>query len=60
MARELGIDLNDVRSTDPLGRVRPHDVQAHAAAPKRSTSCSKKVQLLLQLQKLNSKNQLSA
>lgn len=34
MARELGIDLNDVRSTDPLGRVRPHDVQAHAAAPK--------------------------
>ncbi|MFC1451670.1 2-oxo acid dehydrogenase subunit E2, partial [Bacillus cereus] len=29
-----GIDLNDVRSTDPLGRVRPHDVQAHAAAPK--------------------------
>ena len=37
MARELGIDLNDVRSTDPLGRVRPHDVQAHAAT-KRSTS----------------------
>lgn len=35
MARELGIDLNDVRSTDPLGRVRPHDVQAHAAAPKK-------------------------
>ncbi|CAI8972780.1 MULTISPECIES: 2-oxoglutarate dehydrogenase complex dihydrolipoyllysine-residue succinyltransferase [Bacillus] len=34
MARELGIDLNEVRSTDPLGRVRPHDVQAHAAAPK--------------------------
>ncbi|HDX9589474.1 TPA: 2-oxoglutarate dehydrogenase complex dihydrolipoyllysine-residue succinyltransferase [Bacillus pseudomycoides] len=34
MARELGIDLNDVRSTDPLGRVRPHDVQAHATAPK--------------------------
>ena len=46
MARELGIDLNDVRSTDPLGRVRPHDVQAHAAAPKKhqllqkSSSCS--------------------
>lgn len=34
MARELGIDLNEVRSTDPLGRIRPHDVQAHAAAPK--------------------------
>ncbi|WP_242221270.1 2-oxoglutarate dehydrogenase complex dihydrolipoyllysine-residue succinyltransferase [Bacillus cereus group sp. BfR-BA-01380] len=34
MARELGIDLNEVRSTDPLGRVRPHDVQAHATAPK--------------------------
>ena len=40
MARELGIDLNDVRSTDPLGRVRPHDVQAHAA-DQRSTSRSK-------------------
>ena len=45
MARELGIDLNDVRSTDPLGRVRPHDVQAHAAAKsaqllQKSSSCS--------------------
>lgn len=54
MARELGIDLNDVRSTDPLGRVRPHDVQAHAAAPKEAPAAPK-VQLLLQLQKLNSK-----
>ena len=46
MARELGIDLNDVRSTDPLGRVRPHDVQAHAAAPKEAPAAPK-VQLLL-------------
>ncbi|MED1286046.1 MULTISPECIES: 2-oxoglutarate dehydrogenase complex dihydrolipoyllysine-residue succinyltransferase [Bacillus] len=41
MARELGIDLNEVRSTDPLGRVRPHDVQAHAAAPKESPAAPK-------------------
>ena len=41
MARELGIDLNDVRSTDPLGRVRPHDVQAHAAAPKEAPAAPK-------------------
>ena len=51
MARELGIDLNDVRSTDPLGRVRPHDVQAHAAAPKAPAA---------PVAKQNSKNQLSA
>ncbi|MGH0679052.1 2-oxoglutarate dehydrogenase complex dihydrolipoyllysine-residue succinyltransferase [Bacillus luti] len=41
MARELGIDLNDVRSTVPLGRVRPHDVQAHAAAPKEAPAAPK-------------------
>ncbi|WP_377866444.1 2-oxoglutarate dehydrogenase complex dihydrolipoyllysine-residue succinyltransferase [Bacillus sp. R86525] len=41
MARELGIDLNDVRSTDPLGRVRPHDVQAHAAAPTETPAAPK-------------------
>ncbi|MEK4706192.1 2-oxoglutarate dehydrogenase complex dihydrolipoyllysine-residue succinyltransferase [Bacillus sp. FSL R10-2780] len=41
MARELGIDLNDVRSTDLLGRVRPHDVQAHAAAPKETPAAPK-------------------
>ncbi|MBE7102854.1 2-oxoglutarate dehydrogenase complex dihydrolipoyllysine-residue succinyltransferase [Bacillus cereus] len=41
MARELGIDLNDVRSTDLLGRVRPHDVQAHAAAPKEAPAAPK-------------------
>ncbi|PGO49553.1 dihydrolipoyllysine-residue succinyltransferase [Bacillus thuringiensis] len=41
MARELGIDLNDVRSTDPLGRVRPHDIQAHAAAPKEAPAAPK-------------------
>lgn len=41
MARELGIDLNEVRSTDPLGRVRPHDVQAHAATPKEAPAAPK-------------------
>jgi 2-oxoglutarate dehydrogenase E2 component (dihydrolipoamide succinyltransferase) len=29
LARELGIDLNYVQSSDPLGRIRPHDVKAH-------------------------------
>ncbi|MEK4738594.1 MULTISPECIES: 2-oxoglutarate dehydrogenase complex dihydrolipoyllysine-residue succinyltransferase [Bacillus] len=43
MARELGIDLNEVRSTDPLGRVRPHDVQAHAAAPKEAPAAPKQI-----------------
>lgn len=57
MARELGIDLNEVRSTDPLGRVRPHDVQGSRCSAKRSASCSKTKSN--QLQKLNLKNQLS-
>ncbi|MCM3655449.1 2-oxoglutarate dehydrogenase complex dihydrolipoyllysine-residue succinyltransferase [Metabacillus litoralis] len=29
MARELGIDLTQVNSSDPLGRIRPHDIKAH-------------------------------
>lgn len=33
LAREMGIDLNEVRSSDPLGRIRPHDVKAHTPAP---------------------------
>ncbi|MGN8644746.1 2-oxoglutarate dehydrogenase complex dihydrolipoyllysine-residue succinyltransferase [Gracilibacillus sp. HCP3S3_G5_1] len=31
-ARELGIDLNDITPTDPLGRIRPEDVE-NAAKP---------------------------
>ncbi|RCW77170.1 2-oxoglutarate dehydrogenase complex dihydrolipoyllysine-residue succinyltransferase [Saliterribacillus persicus] len=31
-ARELGIDLNDVQSKDPLGRIRPEDVDELAKA----------------------------
>ncbi|KMM38375.1 2-oxoglutarate dehydrogenase complex dihydrolipoyllysine-residue succinyltransferase [Guptibacillus hwajinpoensis] len=30
LARELGVDLNEVNTKDPLGRVRPDDVKAHA------------------------------
>ncbi|MDP4550011.1 2-oxoglutarate dehydrogenase complex dihydrolipoyllysine-residue succinyltransferase [Alkalihalobacillus macyae] len=30
LARELGVDLNEVHTKDPLGRVRPDDVKAHA------------------------------
>jgi len=33
LARELGIDLNQVASSDPLGRIRPHDVKAHLQTP---------------------------
>ncbi|MYL32534.1 2-oxoglutarate dehydrogenase complex dihydrolipoyllysine-residue succinyltransferase [Pontibacillus yanchengensis] len=29
-ARELGIDLNNIHSNDPLGRIRPEDVEAAA------------------------------
>lgn len=29
LARELGIDLSNVQSSDPLGRIRPNDVKAH-------------------------------
>ncbi|RBW67721.1 2-oxoglutarate dehydrogenase complex dihydrolipoyllysine-residue succinyltransferase [Bacillus taeanensis] len=37
LARELSIDLNQVSARDPLGRIRPDDVKAHAekdSAPK--------------------------
>jgi len=33
LARELGIDLNQVNSRDPLGRIRPDDVKAHPQTP---------------------------
>lgn len=32
LARELNIDLSAVRAVDPLGRIRPEDVEAAAAA----------------------------
>ncbi len=31
LARELGIDLNQVSTRDPLGRIRPDDVKAHTS-----------------------------
>ncbi|MFC4618090.1 2-oxoglutarate dehydrogenase complex dihydrolipoyllysine-residue succinyltransferase [Camelliibacillus cellulosilyticus] len=33
LARELGIDLKKVASSDPMGRVRPEDVKREAEAP---------------------------
>jgi 2-oxoglutarate dehydrogenase E2 component (dihydrolipoamide succinyltransferase) len=33
LAREMGIDLNQVNSNDPLGRIRPEDVKAHSNTP---------------------------
>lgn len=47
LARKKGIDLNEVRSTDPLGRIRPHDVKVStvptpaAEAPKAEKSAPK-------------------
>lgn len=40
-ARELGIDLSEVQTRDPLGRVRPDDVEAHNNSPKKEFSPSK-------------------
>ncbi|WP_163580624.1 2-oxoglutarate dehydrogenase complex dihydrolipoyllysine-residue succinyltransferase [Gracilibacillus saliphilus] len=39
-ARELGIDLNDITPTDPLGRIRSEDVE-NAAKPKKANKKSK-------------------
>ena len=33
LARELGIDLTQVSSRDPLGRIRPEDVKAYTPTP---------------------------
>lgn len=33
LARELGIDLTQVSSRDPLGRIRPDDVKAYTPSP---------------------------
>ncbi|MDX8045649.1 2-oxoglutarate dehydrogenase complex dihydrolipoyllysine-residue succinyltransferase [Gracilibacillus sp. S3-1-1] len=33
-ARELGIDLNEVTPSDPLGRIRPEDVESKSKTPK--------------------------
>ncbi|MEH6953701.1 2-oxoglutarate dehydrogenase complex dihydrolipoyllysine-residue succinyltransferase [Neobacillus drentensis] len=33
LARELGIDLSQVSSRDPLGRIRPEDVKAYTPTP---------------------------
>lgn len=47
LAREMGIDLNEIRSTDPLGRIRPHDVKGSTApvaeAPKAEKSAPRPV-----------------
>ncbi|KGX87335.1 2-oxoglutarate dehydrogenase complex dihydrolipoyllysine-residue succinyltransferase [Pontibacillus litoralis] len=37
-ARELGIDLANIHPTDPLGRIRPEDVEAHAQKGKAEQS----------------------
>ncbi|MBM7571625.1 2-oxoglutarate dehydrogenase complex dihydrolipoyllysine-residue succinyltransferase [Aquibacillus albus] len=37
-ARELGIDLSEISPRDPLGRIRPEDVDAHAKGETQSTA----------------------
>ncbi|MFC0523321.1 2-oxoglutarate dehydrogenase complex dihydrolipoyllysine-residue succinyltransferase [Pontibacillus salicampi] len=39
-ARELGIDLSDIYPKDPLGRIRPEDVDAHAKQSQQEKSKS--------------------
>jgi 2-oxoglutarate dehydrogenase E2 component (dihydrolipoamide succinyltransferase) len=41
LARELGIDLNQVNSRDPLGRIRPEDVKAHTPVVKEEPKSEK-------------------
>jgi 2-oxoglutarate dehydrogenase E2 component (dihydrolipoamide succinyltransferase) len=41
LARELGIDLHQVNSRDPLGRIRPEDVKAHTPAVKEELKSEK-------------------
>ncbi|WP_186579346.1 2-oxoglutarate dehydrogenase complex dihydrolipoyllysine-residue succinyltransferase [Aquibacillus kalidii] len=41
-ARELGIDLNQVMPRDPLGRIRPEDIEAHASKASNTTEEPKK------------------
>ncbi len=37
LARKLGVNLNDIQSIDPLGRIRPNDVQVHHLASHSAT-----------------------
>ncbi|WP_407269998.1 2-oxoglutarate dehydrogenase complex dihydrolipoyllysine-residue succinyltransferase [Radiobacillus sp. PE A8.2] len=37
-ARELGINLSDISSRDPLGRIRPEDVESHAKGETKSSA----------------------
>ncbi|MDX1770702.1 MAG: 2-oxoglutarate dehydrogenase complex dihydrolipoyllysine-residue succinyltransferase [Planococcaceae bacterium] len=38
LAREKGIDLQNVSTVDPMGRVRVQDVEAHSNAPKQTSA----------------------
>ncbi|AZB43175.1 2-oxoglutarate dehydrogenase complex dihydrolipoyllysine-residue succinyltransferase [Bacillus sp. FJAT-42376] len=41
LAREKGIDLSSVNASDPLGRVRKHDIENHQNAPKQQPQAAK-------------------
>ncbi|MDL4840404.1 2-oxoglutarate dehydrogenase complex dihydrolipoyllysine-residue succinyltransferase [Aquibacillus rhizosphaerae] len=41
-ARELGINLSDIYPRDPLGRIRPEDVDAHAKGASKQSDSKKK------------------
>lgn len=44
LARERGIDLGQIQTQDPIGRIRPEDVQAHVAKTAASDSIVSSVQ----------------
>jgi 2-oxoglutarate dehydrogenase E2 component (dihydrolipoamide succinyltransferase) len=52
-ARELNIDLSTVATRDPLGRVRPEDVEAAASAPKQAAPAKKEATKATQVTEFN-------
>ncbi len=42
LARELGVDLSEVQTKDPLGRVRPEDIKAHASGANQAQTSAPK------------------
>ena len=52
-ARELNIDLSAVATRDPLGRVRPEDVEAAASAPKQAAPAKKEATKATQVTEFN-------
>ena len=52
LASEKGIDLSEVPTIDPLGRVRKQDVTSFSEQPTASSTCASTKSLLQQSQKM--------